>query len=111
MADAENRKRGAKSLQGTDGNGQAGDNPAGAEPVITGPDGEELQRLVVVPYRDVSEAALAAERNEGQHGRRITRLFSKDPAAPELWNGTFGSALVDEGDPAYQFSDGEVVTL
>ncbi len=58
----------------------------------------------------LNAAALDAEKAEGGHGRRITRVSHPD-ATLEVWTGTFGSAPVQVGPAAYQFSDGEIVTL
>ena len=51
-----------------------------------------------------------AEAQEGQHGRRVCRVFAAE-SAPELWHGTFGSAIVEIGAPGYQLSDGTTITL
>ena len=58
----------------------------------------------------IESATLKAEEEEGQHGRRICRVFANE-SAPELWHGTFGSAIVEIGAPGYQLSDGTTITL
>lgn len=58
----------------------------------------------------LNAAALEAEKAEGGHGRRVVRVFHPD-GKQELWLGTFGGAPVEVGPPAWQFSDGSIVTL
>lgn len=62
-------------------------------------------------FADIDAAANAAEEAEGKHGRRVVRLFCSDEKLPELFYGTYGNAPVEAGDPGYQLSDGEIVTL
>lgn len=62
-------------------------------------------------FGDVEAAARQAEESEGQHGRRIVKVFCADENLPELWHGAFGNAPVEGGPAGYTFSDGETVTL
>jgi hypothetical protein len=63
-----------------------------------------------VDWLGLNQAALDAEALEGGHGRRIVKVMHPD-AAQDVWIGTFGSAAIEAGPAAYQFSDGEVVTV
>lgn len=65
----------------------------------------------VPAWEAVNAAAAGAEKAEGQHGRRIVKVFSQDDKAPALWHGTFGNAPVEVGFAGFVFSDGEAVTL
>ena len=62
-------------------------------------------------FAALSDAANAAERAEGAHGRRIVKVYCTDEPPPELWYGTYGNAPVEAGPNGYTFSDGETVTL
>jgi len=61
-------------------------------------------------WAGLNQAALAAEDAQGGHGRRIVRVWHPE-ADHDIWIGTFGCATIEVGAPAYQFSDGEIVTL
>ena len=103
MADGENSKRRGRPPKGIDANREVGNAPTGAEKVSTRP----ADGLV---WSVIESATLKAEEEEGQHGRRICRVFANE-SAPELWHGLFGSAIVDVGPPGYQLSDGTTITL
>lgn len=62
-------------------------------------------------YATVGGAAHAAEAAEGQHGRRIVKVFCADEKLPDLWYGQYGNAPIEAGPNGYRFSDGEEVTL
>ena len=59
----------------------------------------------------VEVAARAAESAEGNHGRRIVKVYATDEKLPDLWYGNYGNAPVESGPNGYVLSDGEVVTL
>lgn len=40
---------------------------------------------------------------------RIVRVWH--PKAPDIWQGVYGNAIVEPGEPAYQFSSGEIVAI
>lgn len=111
MANAKNAGRGPAASQGTDGDGQAGVDPVGAEAVVAAPSEGGGQHSVVTGYSTVDAAAHAAEEAEGQHGRRIVKVLCSDEKLPELWYGNFGNAPVEAGENGFVFSDGETVTL
>ena len=64
-----------------------------------------------VTHRAVFDAAHAAEQTQGPFGHRVVRVFCADEAAPELWLGVYGSAVVEIGEPGYQLSSGERIAL
>ena len=103
MDHGENSKRRGRPPKGIDADREASNDPTGAEekPHATG------QGL---DWSVIEAEAHKAEAQEGQHGRRVCRVFAAE-SAPELWHGTFGSAIVEIGAPGYQLSDGSVVTL
>lgn len=56
------------------------------------------------------EAALRAL--EDQHRNLyITRVFTDDDAAPELYYGRNSNGIVERGEPGYRLSTGEYVSL
>src|ERR1700760_3191403 len=75
--------------------GGAGDRAAHADAEVEGWD-RFLQRLNAVEKR--------------QQRRRVVRVWHPVPRCA-VWHGLFGSARVEVGAPAYQFNDGETVTV
>ena len=103
MADGENSKRRGRPPKGIDADREASNDPTGAEEK---PDAARKG----LDWSVIEAATHKAEAQEGQHGRRVCRVFAAE-SAPELWHGLFGSAIVDVGPPGYQLSDGTTITL
>jgi hypothetical protein len=103
MADVKNRTRRASAPSSDHGDGQTGDDPTGSKALTAGPS-------QVVDWAGLNQSTLDAEKSEGGHGRRVVRVWHTD-AKTDVWIGSFGSAPVEVGVPAYQFSDGEIVNL
>ena len=103
MADGENSKRRGRPPKGIDADREASNDPTGAEEK---PDAARKG----LDWSVIEAATHKAEAQEGQHGRRVCRVFAAE-SAPELWHGAFGSAIVEIGTPGYQLSDGTTVTL
>lgn len=64
-----------------------------------------------VSWEMIDSMALDTELHEGQHGRRVVKVFSGDPKAPDLWYGIYGNAPVEAGHAGFILSDGSTVTL
>jgi hypothetical protein len=50
------------------------------------------------------------EHEHNANGLRIVRVYHTD-SNDRLWNGTFGSAPHELGEPGYSLSNGERITL
>ena len=103
MADGENSKRRGRPPKGIDANREVGNAPTGAEE-------KPRAESKGLDWSVIEAETHKAEAQEGQHGRRVCRVFASE-FAPELWHGTFGSAIVEIGTPGYQLSDGSIVSI
>lgn len=108
MADDQNIGSGGTAPGGADGNGDTGVGAAGAEANAGG----KVEKL---GWAELIAKVHGAEQAEGQHGRRICRIFFEGKPGAELFNGDYGNAPVEvataPGFQGYQYSDGEIVKL
>lgn len=108
MVDDENIESSGTASIGTDGNGEIGVGAAGAEAKAGG----KAEKL---GWMELIAKVHEAEQAEGQHGRRICRIFFEGKPGAELFNGDYGNAPVEvataPGFKGYQYSDGEIVKL